>query len=60
MPESGWLVAGVLIGFLVGVAVGRIISDRLVGREGPASVVFERDEKGRILGIYYAPEGKTT
>ena len=56
MPESGWLIAGVLIGFLVGLAVGLTLSGWL--REGPASIVFERDESGRILGIYYAPAGK--
>lgn len=56
MPESEWFIAGVVVGVLVGFILGANVF-RL--RESTASVMFERDEQGRITGIYYVPTGKT-
>lgn len=45
-----------LAGFLAGVAVGLLLGILAQGlRQGPATVVFERDAEGRIVGIHYVP-----
>ncbi len=57
MAESDWLVAGVLVGVLVGIPIGWLIAQFLKPKEAPASVVFDRDQEGRISGIHYVPVG---
>jgi len=54
MPESEWFIAGVVVGVLVGFVLGVSVLKTFRG-ESTASVMFERDEQGRITGIYYVP-----
>jgi uncharacterized membrane-anchored protein YhcB (DUF1043 family) len=54
MAEHDWLVVGFIIGLLVGIPIGWLAA-QLVTRQYPASVVFERDEQGRIVAIHYVP-----
>lgn len=56
MEDQDWLVVGLLIGLLVGVPVGWLIAQaiaKLQQPQTPASVVFDRDEQGRITAIHY-------
>jgi hypothetical protein len=57
VAESGWFIAGVVIGVVVGILVGfalsRYISSAQFQQPLYASVVFERDESGRITAIHY-------
>jgi len=48
------LVVGILIGVLIGIPIGWIIA-RAVSSSKPSSVVFDRDEEGRITAIHYVP-----
>ncbi len=51
MSDALWFVAGLVVGIAVGVAVGALLSSRL----GSGGVVIDRDERGRIVGIYRVP-----
>lgn len=53
MAESGWFAAGAVLGLIVGIVIGFIIAGAVARPQG--SVVLERDEKGRIVGIHYLP-----
>jgi len=60
LAESEWLVAGLLIGVMVGIPLGWILAQYVrpahaQPAQASASVVFDRDEKGRITGIHYVP-----
>jgi len=56
VADSDWLLAGFVIGLLVGIPLGFIIA-QIFKPSGSASVVFERDREGRITGIHYVPVG---
>ena len=56
MAEVDWLIAGIFIGVLIGIPIGYILLQALKPRE-QASVIFERDQEGRISGIHYVPAG---
>jgi len=51
---DGDLAIGIVIGLLVGIPLGWILCWSLM-QMVPASVVFDRDEEGRITGIHYVP-----
>jgi len=53
LAESGWFAAGAVLGLIVGIVIGFIIAGAVARPQG--SVVLERDEKGRIVGIHYLP-----
>jgi len=60
LAESDWLLVGLLIGVMVGIPLGWILAQYVRPAQAQpahasASVVFERDEKGRITGIHYVP-----
>ena len=60
MADAEWLAIGFLIGVLVGIPLGWLLLQSLVQpRQQPqqvrASVVFDRDETGRITAIHYVP-----
>lgn len=57
MADSDWLIAGLLIGLLVGIPFGWMISQMTFNSNKPQSVTFDRDEDGRITGIHYVPMG---
>jgi len=53
---SDGVIVGLLIGVLVGVPLGWIIAQTLFKpSQAASSVVFDRDEQGRITGIHYVP-----
>lgn len=54
MAESGWFLAGLAVGIIIGFVAGFAVS-RYLAQPMHASVVFERDEKGRIAAIHYVP-----
>lgn len=54
MADSGWFIAGFVIGVAVGVVAGYMLS-RFISAPMHASVVFDRDESGRISAIHYVP-----
>jgi len=51
--NAEWLLVGVVIGILIGIILWLLIS-MLRGNREQASVIFERDESGKIIGIHYA------
>lgn len=59
MADSDWLIAGLIIGVLIGIPLGWILAQTAV-KPAPSSVVFERDKEGRISGIHYVPSGAKT
>jgi len=63
VADAGWFVAGVVIGvvigFLLGFTLSRYISPAQLQQPLHASVVFERDESGRITAIHYVPGAKS-
>ncbi len=54
MAESDWLVVGLIIGLFAGVSIGWMIA-QAIAKPSPASVMFTRDEQGRITEIHYVP-----
>jgi len=56
MAESDWLIAGVIVGIFIGIPLGWILAQIAV-KPAPSSVVFDRDQEGRISGIHYVPSG---
>lgn len=57
MAETDWLVAGLLIGLVVGIPLGWILFS-VFQQSASASVVFDRDkETNLITGIHYVPVG---
>ena len=56
MAESDWLIAGLIIGVLIGIPVGWILAQTSAK---PGSVVFDRDEQGRVSSIHYVPGAKS-
>jgi len=59
LADSDWLIAGLIIGVLIGIPLGWILAQTAV-KPAPSSVVFERDKEGRISGIHYVPSGAKT
>jgi len=58
VAEQDWFVVGLLVGLLVGVPIGWLIAQvlmKLPSAQATASVVFDRDEQGRIVAIHYVP-----
>jgi ABC-type antimicrobial peptide transport system permease subunit len=57
VAEQEWLIVGLVIGLLVGIPIGWLISQVLsrIQSVQPASVVFDRDEHGRVTAIHYVP-----
>jgi hypothetical protein len=57
VAESGWfltgLAVGIVIGFLAGLAISRYLQPAY------ASIVLDRDEKGRVTAIHYLPGAKS-
>ncbi len=53
MAEPGWFAAGAVLGLIVGVFIGMVIAGAIA--RGQGSVVLDRDDKGRIVGIHYIP-----
>jgi ABC-type antimicrobial peptide transport system permease subunit len=56
VAEQDWFVVGLLVGLLVGVPIGWLIAQvlmKLPAAHAAASVVFDRDEQGRITAIHY-------
>jgi hypothetical protein len=58
VAESGWFLAGLAVGIIIGFLAGFAVS-RYLAQPSYASVVFERDEKGRIAAIHYVPGAKS-
>jgi len=52
MGEAEWVLVGVIVGLLAGIPIGWLISQVISKTTG--SVVFDRDEQGRIVAIHYA------
>jgi uncharacterized membrane-anchored protein YhcB (DUF1043 family) len=57
MADTDWLIAGLIIGLLVGVPLGWIFAQYKRAETQPQSAVFDRDEEGRIVGIHYVAVG---
>jgi ABC-type antimicrobial peptide transport system permease subunit len=61
MGDAEWLAIGFLIGVLVGIPLGWLLLQSLVQtgqqpqQRARASVLFDRDEAGRITAIHYVP-----
>jgi uncharacterized membrane-anchored protein YhcB (DUF1043 family) len=57
MADHEWLLVGLVIGLLVGIPIGWLIAQVLMKAQPAqaASVVFDRDEQGRIVAIHYVP-----
>jgi Na+/glutamate symporter len=62
MGDAEWLSVGLVLGILIGLPLGWLLLQALQPRQQqpqqaqqPASVIFERDETGRITGIHYVP-----
>jgi uncharacterized membrane-anchored protein YhcB (DUF1043 family) len=59
LAEAWWFIAGFVIGVAVGVVVGYVLSRYIPYAQAQqplgATVVFERDENGRIIAIHYVP-----
>jgi ABC-type antimicrobial peptide transport system permease subunit len=57
VAEQEWLLVGLVIGLLLGIPIGWLISQVLLSAQHaqPASVVFDRDEQGRVVAIHYVP-----
>jgi hypothetical protein len=58
MGDAEWLAVGFLIGVLVGIPLGWLLLQYAVQprqQQARASVVFDRDEAGRITAIHYVP-----
>jgi hypothetical protein len=51
------LVLGFLVGLLIGFPLGWVLAMSLV-RTPPQSIIFERDERGRIRKIHYIGASK--
>jgi uncharacterized membrane-anchored protein YhcB (DUF1043 family) len=58
MAEHDWFVVGLFVGLLIGVPIGWLIA-QVVTKQFPAqaqaSVIFDRDEQGRVVAIHYVP-----
>jgi Na+/H+ antiporter NhaA len=54
VPEHDSLLVGILIGLIIGLPVGMAIAF-ILRQVQLASVVFDRDEQGRIVAIHYVP-----
>jgi ABC-type antimicrobial peptide transport system permease subunit len=57
VAEQDWLLVGIVIGLLIGIPIGWLISQVLLKIQPmqAASIVFDRDEQGRIVAINYVP-----
>lgn len=56
MAESDWLLVGLITGIFIGIPLGWILAQITV-KPAPSSVVFDRDQEGRISGIHYVSVG---
>ena len=56
MAESDWLLVGLITGIFIGIPLGWILTQITV-KSASSSVVFDRDQEGRINGIHYVPVG---
>jgi ABC-type antimicrobial peptide transport system permease subunit len=52
LADSDWLAIGIVIGVLVGIPLGWIIA-QAISKPTPSSLIFDRDERGRITAIHY-------
>jgi hypothetical protein len=62
VADAEWFAIGLVIGVLIGIPLGWIFFQMYSGRfvtQMPASVVFDRDEAGRITAIHYMPGAKS-
>ena len=54
MEADEKMLMGFMLGLFFGLILGAILKDRLLGG-GAEGVMFERDERGRIIGIFTVP-----
>jgi hypothetical protein len=57
MGEDDRFALGLLIGLLIGLPLGWILAMTFI-RTIPQSIIFERDERGRIREIHYIVGGR--
>ena len=59
MSSSGEAIVGAVVGIVIGFILALIILSYLTSSRQPtyASVIFERDESGRIVAIHYVQGG---
>jgi len=53
--NTEWLLIGVAIGILIGILLWLLII-MLKGNREQASVIFDRDQSGKIIGIHYVSQ----
>jgi hypothetical protein len=57
--EAEWLAIGLVVGLLIGIPLGwilfQIFRRTIIEVPYPASVIFDRDEQGRVTAIHYVP-----
>jgi hypothetical protein len=51
------LIAGIFIGIPLGLILAQMLAKPALAPAAPSSVVFDRDQEGRIMGIHYVPSG---
>jgi hypothetical protein len=57
LADSEGVIVGAIIGIIVGFLLALIILGYLTKQPTYASVIFERDESGRIVAIHYVQGG---
>jgi hypothetical protein len=50
------MIVGLIAGIFIGIPLGWILA-QMLAKPAPSSVVFDRDQQGRISGIHYVPMG---
>jgi hypothetical protein len=56
LADSDWMIVGLIAGIFIGIPLGWILA-QMLAKPAPSSVVFDRDQQGRISGIHYVPMG---
>jgi len=56
MDRNDWSITILFIGILIGIPIGWILAQTFM-KLSAGSVIFDRDEQGRISGIHYVPMG---
>jgi ABC-type antimicrobial peptide transport system permease subunit len=54
MDRNDWSITILFIGIFIGIPIGWILAQTLM-KISSSSVIFERDQQGRISGIHYVP-----
>jgi ABC-type antimicrobial peptide transport system permease subunit len=54
MDSNDWSITILFIGIFIGIPIGWILAQTLM-KISSSSVIFERDQQGRISGIHYVP-----